>query len=296
MPPTRRLAILLPLACLAAACFLAAAPAAAAPPRGKLYVIGLGPAGPRTATLQALETIKRMDAILCRPRHLEPFAAYIGDTPVWFDHLAGLWDYQGKFFTKLGPAQRAAFEKERGRLTRQRLARIAAALARGENVGMLESGSPCVFSSSHWYTERMDPADLVFIAGMGSDAAAMAALGASAIPAHGARFLLQSAPFTITDDWQDMGVLDKLAPLRPTMVFYMALKKPQPFFGALNNAFGADTPFAVVYFAGYPDKQKVVRGTLGELAARLSREPERYFGILLVGDFLKPRPYLGAQP
>ena len=32
--------------------------------RGHFYVIGTGPAGPKMATLQALDTIKRMDYIL----------------------------------------------------------------------------------------------------------------------------------------------------------------------------------------------------------------------------------------
>jgi precorrin-4 methylase len=273
-----------------------AAPSFAQAARGKLYVIGLGPAGPQTATLQALETIKRMDALLTRPRHLKPFAKYIGQTPVWFDHLAGLWDYKGKFFTQLGPKELAAFKAQRERLTKQRLARIKAFLAKGKNIGMLESGNACVFSSSHWYTERMDPKDVVFIAGMGSDAAAMAALSASTIPAHGARFLLQSAPFVITDDFRDFKVLQNLAPYRPTMVFYMALKKPGPFFKALSKAFGHDTPCAVVYWAGWKDKQRVVRCSLAGLPAKLAKEAERYMGILLVGDFLKPKPYLGSNP
>jgi precorrin-4 methylase len=282
-------------AALALGWSLCPAPPAAAG-RGKLHVIGLGPAGPRTATLQAVETIRRMDALVSGRRHLEPFAEYIGDTPVWFDHLEGLWDYHGKFFTRLGPEELAEFEARRARLTRERLERIEAALAAGKNLGMLESGNPCVFSSSHWYTERMDPADVVFIPGMGSDAAAMAALGASAIPAHGSRFLLQSAPFVITDDGQDLEALEDLAPHRPGMVFYMALKKPGPFLAALRGAFGPGTPCAAVYFAGYPDKEKVVRGTLADMEAKVARVPERYFGILFVGDFLRGKPYLAAEP
>ena len=256
----------------------------------------MGPAGPQTATLQALETIERMDALVSRPRHLKPFAKYIGETPVWFDHLSGLWDYKGRFFTQLGPEELAAFKAERERLTKERLVRINDFLAQGKNLGMLESGNACVFSSSHWYAERMDPKDVVFVAGMGSDAAAMAALGASTIPAHQARFLLQSAPFVITDDFRDFQVLEKLAPYRPTMVFYMALKKPGRFFKAMGKAFGANTPCAVVFWAGWPGKQRVVRSSLADMPAKLAKEPERYMGILLVGDFLNPKPYLGSTP
>ncbi len=289
----RRIAITLSLIlCI----FALAAPANAGVQRGKLYVIGMGPAGPQTATLQALETVERMDALVTRPRHLKPFAKYIGHTPVWFDHLSGLWDYKGKFFTQLGPKDLAAFKAERERLTKRRIARINDFLAKGKNLGMLDSGNPCVFSSSHWFTERLDSKDVVYIAGMGSDAAAMAALGASTIPAHEARFLLQSAPFVITDDFKDFQVIEKLAPYRPTMVFYMALKKPGRFFKALGKAFGADTPCAVVFWAGWPDKQWVMKGNLADMPAKLAKEKERYMGILLIGDFLKPKPYLGSKP
>jgi precorrin-4 methylase len=291
--PVRRILIAISFVlCLVAL----AAPSFAAAKRGKLYVIGLGPAGPQTATLQALTTIKRMDALLCHPRHRKPFAKYIGQTPVWFDHLSGLWDYKGRFFTQLGPKELAEFQKERERLTKERLARIEAFLAKGKNLGMMEGGNPCVFSSSHWYTERMDPKDLVYIAGMGSDAAAMSALKASVIPAHQARFLLQSAPFVITDDFHEFQVLEKLAPYRPTMIFYMALRNPKPFFTALGKAFGANTPCAVVYWAGWPDKELVVRGSLADMPAKMTKQSERYLGLLLVGDFLKPKPYLGSHP
>lgn len=291
--PVRRIAIFFAfILCL----LVWAVPAQAGVQRGKLYVIGLGPAGPQTATLQALETIKRMDALVSRPRHLKPFAKYIGDTPVWFDHLSGLWDYKGKFFTQLGPEDLAAFKAERERLTKERLARINDFLAKGKNLGMLESGNACVFSSSHWYTERMNPKDVAFIAGMGSDAAGMAALGASTIPAYTARFLLQSAPFVITDDYRDFAILEKLSPYRPTMVFYMALKKPGRFFKELGKALGPNTPCAVVFWAGWPDKQWVVRSTLADMPAKLAKEKERYMGILFVGDFLKSKPYLSSNP
>lgn len=291
--PLRRIVMTLPLLLILALCL--AAPAPAAGQRGKLYVIGLGPAGPDNATLKALNTIKRMDALLCHPRYRKTFAKYIGKTPVWFDHLSGLWDYHGKFFTKLPPAKLPAFKTERERITKERLARINAFLAQGKNLGMMEGGNPCLFSSAHWYTERMDPKDVVFIPGMSSGDAAMAALGKSVIPAHGSRFLLQSAPFVITDDGRDLEILKKLAPYSPTMVFYMALRNPAPFFKALRQSFGPDTLCAVVYWAGFKGKQRVVRGTVADMPAKLAKEKERDMGLLFVGNFLGRRPYLAAE-
>lgn len=287
----------LSILCAALLAVLALPSAAPAAARGKLYVIGLGPAGPQTATLQALETIGRMDALVTAERHRKPFAKYLAGKPVLFDQIAGLWDYKGKFFTRLSPAERREFEKERERLTGERLAAIDALLAQGKNLGMLDGGNPMVFGPCHWYTERMDPGDVVFIAGMGSDAAAMAALGKSVIPAHRARFMLQSAPFVITDDnpGEAAAVFQDLAKYQLTMIFYMALKNPEPFFAAMGRAMGADTPCAVVFYAGDPDRERVVKGTLADMPGKLSDEKERYLGLLLVGRFLEGRPYLAGE-
>ena len=65
---------------------------------GFFYLIGCGPGGPQTATLQALQTIRRMDVILAPARQARAFAEYIGPIPVAFDPWEGFWDYQGKHF------------------------------------------------------------------------------------------------------------------------------------------------------------------------------------------------------
>ena len=66
--------------------------------RGHLYIIGTGPAGPKTATLQALDTIKRMDIILASNQRVKLFAEYIGDKKILFDPWEGLWGPEGKSY------------------------------------------------------------------------------------------------------------------------------------------------------------------------------------------------------
>lgn len=285
----------LALALLISALLLAPAHAQAGD-RGKLYIVGMGPAGPLTATMQALQTVKDVDALIVSGLLQELFAKEVKGKAILFDHIAGLWDYKGRFFTSLPPKDLPKYKQERDRLTKERITIINDYLAQGKDLAMLEGGNPMVFSSSHWYAERLDSKDLVFIPGMGSAAAAMAAVGKSVIPAYGARFLLQSSPFTITDENQpDAKMLKALAPFQPTMIFYMALKNSKLFLAALAQAFSPQTPCAVVFCAGYPDKQEVLRSTLGELPKRLSEKKERYLGLLMVGDFVNGKPYLSAE-
>lgn len=82
---------------------------------GRLYIIGTGPAGPHMATLQALETMKRVDAIVAPDDHLKLFEEYVGDKPVLFDPWEGLFDYQGKSMRELTPTERVQFIEERDR-------------------------------------------------------------------------------------------------------------------------------------------------------------------------------------
>lgn len=282
-----------------------AAPAQAK--QGKFYVIGTGPAGPQTATLQALETMQRMDAIVAPKRMVKRFAKYIGDKPVVADPWQNIWTYKGKPYSKLTPEELAEFRVERFKSRDRVVAKIKEFMARGKDVALLDSGNPCLFGPSHWYVEQFDRKNMVIIPGMGCDAAAMAALGQSTIPAHGARMVVQTAPFFLMDRAARPGmgfdpdtpdarqVLADLARHEHTLVLYMALKDPLKLFKALGRHWPADMPAACVYWAGYPDKQRVVRGTVGDLGPKLAADPERMMGLLFVGRFLKGKPYEAAM-
>jgi precorrin-4 methylase len=261
--------------------------------RGHLYVIGIGPAGPDTATLQALKTIKRMDAIVApEGRELKLFAEYVGDKPILFDPWKGLFDYNGKSYRELNQEELAQFKVEHFRLRDERVEKIKALLAKGKDVGLLDSGNPCLFGPSHWYVEQFKSEDVVIIPGMGSDAAAMAALGRSTIPSHDTRFVMQTAPMFLMD-WagQDRQILKDLAKYPTTMVLYMAMYEPEKLFAALGEALPADMPCAVVFWAGHPDRQRIVRGTVADMGQKLANDTERYMGLLFIGRFLEGMPY-----
>lgn len=263
--------------------------------RGHFYVIGTGPAGPQTATLQALEVMKRMDVIVASEKHVKLFEKYVDSEAVLFDPWKGLWDYQGKKSEELNDEEKAKFRVERFRIRDQRVAKIEELLAEGKDVGLLDSGNPCLFGPSHWYVEHFDAQDIIVIPGMGCDAAAMAALGKSTIPSHDTRFVMQTAPFFLTDrDLKDRQILEDLAEYPTTMVLYMALRKPEKLFDALEEVLPGDMPCAVVFWAGYPDRERILRGTVADMGEKLSGEKELYMGLLFVGRFLEGKPYESA--
>jgi len=264
--------------------------------RGHFYVIGIGPSDPQMATLQALNTIKQMDAIIAPEQHVKLFSEYIGDKPVLFDPWKGLWDYKGKDYKQLTKEEYAEFKVERFKVRDERVEQIKKLIEQGKNVGLLDSGNPNLFGPSHWYAEHFDEQDMVIIPGMGCDAAAMAALGKSIIPAYKTRFVMQTSPmFLMNHDLQDIQILKDLSKYPVSMVQYMALGNPEKLFSSLKEMYKPETPCAVVFWAGYPDRQRVVRGTVGDMANKLSDEKERFMGLLFVGDFLEGKPYEGAM-
>jgi precorrin-4 methylase len=294
MKRVRQLAILFTIGAAAAGWLWPPAPAAWG--RGHFYVIGTGPAGPQTATLEALDAIKLMDAIIAPDQHVKLFSDYVRDKPILFDPWEGLFDYKGKFYKALKQEEMALFREERFRLRDERVKYIKELLSQGKDVGLLDYGNPCLFGPSHWYVEQFDPQDVVIIPGMGSDAAAMAALGRSTIPAHDVRFVIQTAPiFLMGQELRDSQILKDLARYPATMILYMALWAPERLFAALSEVFPSDTPCAVVYWAGYPDRQRILRGTVADMGQKLSQEKERYMGLLFIGRFLEGKPYEAAQ-
>ena len=259
-------------------------------------MIGTGPAGPRMATLQALDTLKRMDVVVAPQKHVALFAEYVTGKPILFDPWTDIWDYKGKSMWNLDKTELAAFEKDRLSIREERVARIKALLTEGKDVGLMDHGNPCLYGPSHWYTEQFDPQDVVIIPGMGCDAAAMAALGRSTIPAHDARFVIQTSPFSMME-WgaRDRQVLKDLARYPCTMIFYMALWNPEVLFRELKAHLPADMPCAVVFWAGDPDRERILRGTVADMAERLAKESEKFMGLVLVGRFLSGRPYDAAM-
>ncbi|MFP4393288.1 MAG: SAM-dependent methyltransferase [Desulfohalobiaceae bacterium] len=264
--------------------------------QGQFYVIGVGPAGPQTATIQALERIKSVDVIIASEEHCELFKDYLGDKRSMFDPWSGFWDYKGKPYRKLTATEKKKLKSSRIQKRDQRVARIREVLEQGKDVGLLDSGNPCLFGPSHWYVEQFKPDEVTIIPGMGADAAAMAALGKSTIPAHDTRFVMQTAPFFLADrEAEDWDIMQDLADYSYTKILYMALRDPENLFANLSRYLPLDMPCAVVFWAGYPEKQQVVHGNIGNMPEKLSDYNEDYMGLLLIGRFLEGKPYERAQ-
>lgn len=261
---------------------------------GTFYVVGTGPAGPAHATQRALEVLQAVDYLLCDTKTRERFQAYLKDKPVLADPWKGMWDYKGKTWRELpqmSPEEKQAFREERIRRREEIIRQVKEKLAAGQTVALLDVGDPCLFGPSHWFIEGFSPEQVEIIPGVSAFSAAMAALKKSSLPAYDGRYVLQTSPFFFWGPKRQGDLARELAKFPGTLVFYMGLEEIQHLIPFLRQYYPADLPVAVVYYAGFPDREKVVKGTLADILERIAGEEESWLGMIIVGRCLEGQPY-----
>lgn len=261
--------------------------------KGKLYVIGMGPAGPEHATYRAIECMKEADIIVCREDMEKRFSAYLKGKTILCDPWKGDFKYKWQDLDKLGPEERKAYQEERIKFWDGVGAKIRKETAKGKDVALLGSGDPCVFGPSHRIIEGLQEDEVEIIPGLGCFQAAMAALKKSSMPAYDTRFVMLTAPRFLLGKPENEEILKDLSKYPVTMVFYMALKHADSLIAKLKKYYPADLPAAVVYHAGYPKKETVVKGTLDTILDKIRHEKENWLGMIIVGRCLEGQPQRG---
>ena len=258
---------------------------------GQFYVIGTGPSGPEHATLKAIECMKKADLLLCTEDTVETFGEYLKGKPILANPWEGLFYYRGKSWDEFTPEDRKAMEKVRVPIRDEIVHKIRDEVAKGKHVALLDSGDPCTFGPGHWIIEGFAPDEVEIVPGLGAYEAASAALKKSNIPGYDTRFVLLTAPGFFLGKAGSEEMIQNLSRYPHTMVFYMGLEVMDQLIPLLKKYHRGDLPVAVVYYAGYPGKEKVVRGTLDTILERTAAEEERWMGMIFVGKNLEGNPY-----
>ena len=267
---------------------------------GKFYVIGLGPAGPEHATLKAIDCLAKADLIVSSKRLIERFHDYLRGKTILGDPSYRSMS-KGKSWDELSDEEKKKLREKRIQYVDSIIKKIKDEVAKGKNVALLDSGDPCLFSPAHWMTEGFEPDEVEIIPGVGCFTAGTAALKKSTIPSYGTRFLLQSAPYFFyqTRDYE-LKAIDKitkdLARYPVSYAFYMAIKFLPALIKEFKKHHPNDLPVAIVYWAGYSGKEKVVKGTLDTIMGRLSEEEKKdRMGMVYIGRFIEGKPYRTGQ-
>ena len=251
--------------------------------QGKFYIVGMGTA-PDLITLRGVEAIGEADIILLQqPSEKEYWKDFIGDKEVWYcPHGArvglGLEPKEVK-----EPDVRAIVERN-AKHRQEAVDKIRAAVEAGKTVAALEGGDPMIYGTT-FYLEML-PKDFPseIIPGIGAFQASSAAVKMS--PVFG--YDTSSAIITM-DDWPGRSDLNKkLMAAQSSMIIYTMNLNYPALFGQLKKYYPANTPVAVVSFAGDRQKQKVFRSNVGGFLTEIDYKNLPIDAhTILVGKFLE---------
>lgn len=166
-------------------------------------------------------------------------------------------------------------------------AAYVAAEAAGQDVARLHSGDLSMWSAVAEQMRRLDRLGIGYTLtpGVPAFAAASAALGRElTIPAEAQSLVLtrvsgRASPMPSGETLAGFGATGA------TLAIHLAIHALERVVEELTPHYGADCPVAIVARASWPD-EKVVRGTLGDIAARFAEDPIERTAIIFVGRTL----------
>jgi precorrin-4/cobalt-precorrin-4 C11-methyltransferase len=167
------------------------------------------------------------------------------------------------------------------------VAAMAAADARGLDVVRLCSGDPAVFSAVAEQARRLDQAGIAYdiTPGVPAFAAAAAALRRElTVPEVGQTVVLtriahRATPMPPGEDLASLGSSGA------TLVLHLAVQRIEQVAAELTPHYGAACPAAVVACASQ-EREVILRGTLGDIAARVLAAGVRRTAVIIVGRVL----------
>jgi precorrin-4/cobalt-precorrin-4 C11-methyltransferase len=154
----------------------------------------------------------------------------------------------------------------------------------GKTVVRLHSGDPSLYGAIVEQIEELEKRGITVevVPGVSSLFAAAAALGTQLTLRGVSETLIVTRPSgkTLTHDQ-----IAELSAFGSTMVIFLGTEKLGEITKKLNCP--KDTPAAVVYHASWPD-QKIVRGTIADIAQKAQDEGIDHTALLIVGGVVDP--------
>jgi precorrin-4/cobalt-precorrin-4 C11-methyltransferase len=246
------------------------------PTETRLYLVSIGPGDVDLITLRAIDTINKSQVIVCRKQTEKKLAQYLKGKKILDASLSGWRTYRKD---RAVIKDKKAREKRRNNNeTRAKLiAQIRHALDAGKTVSVLGSGDLCIYGGPyHWYLEEFKDMHPKIIPGVSCFNAANAALGMEIMSGKESH----SAVLTTARD------LEKFSGHHPTMVIFTMHTKFEDLVKKLKTQYPPETPIAIVFYAGYKDKEHITRGRLGTILQKTQGQKFPFEHLVYVGDFM----------
>lgn len=246
-----------------------------------VYLVGLGPGDPDLATVRAIKLVQDADIIFSLSKDIrERFAAHLHgrDYRELSENITRYHARKAKAASGIaGGEALSKSETDRRALIRE----VRQAVAQGKQVVFVDSGDPLIFGPWAWMLEEFSDIHLEVVPGISSFNAGLAALK------HDGTWASHTHSIILTTDRpQSQDRLEALAAHRCTMAIFTHRTIFSGIIRKLKKHYDPETPIAIVFCAGYKDKQNIVSGDLNTIESRIKPNALPLEHIIFVGDFL----------
>ncbi len=162
----------------------------------------------------------------------------------------------------------------------------------GQDVARLHSGDLSIWSALGEQLRRLDAAGIPYTItpGVPAFAAAAAALGQELTLPEVAQTVVLTRTSGRASAMPSSEKLEAYAATGATLAIHLSIHAIDKVVAELVPHYGADCPVAVVYRASWPD-ERIIRATLGTIAAEIAKTPIERTALILVGKVLDARTF-----
>jgi len=227
----------------------------------KVYVIGAGPGDPELITVRGARLVESCPVVLYTGSLVPPQVVARARKD------ARVLDSSGMTLNEIVEVCREARDKD-------------------EDVARVHTGDPSIFGSTAEQIRRFEALGIKYeiVPGVSSFTAAAAVLGKElTLPELSQTVILTRAEGRTKMPRGEQ--LDNLARHGATLALFLSITLLRDVTAALIPSYGADCPVAVVQRATWPD-QRIVRGTLVDIEAKVRAERVTSTAMILVGRVL----------
>lgn len=244
----------------------------------KLYLVSTGVGDLDNLTLRAYEIIKKADVVLCSKWTCERMKEVIKGKEI---HDAGFGIFH-VFYRKEREVpnpeiRELRFNVEEKKKELEKITRIIReSIAKGKTVVVLEDGDPTVYGPHIWYMEAFKDLNPKIIPGVSSFNAANAAIGGRVTGG-------KISSVTLASGFSDLEALAKTG--TNLVLFTMRIKDITEVLKKLEKYYGPKTQVIFVIYAGYKDKERVIRGTFEDIYEKIKGVELPFEYLVYIGDF-----------
>ena len=176
------------------------------------------------------------------------------------------------------------------------IAEMRAADGAGLDVARVHSGDPSLYGAIAEQIRELEHHGIAYdiTPGVPAFAAAAAALGAELTIPEVAQTVILTRTAMKSSAMPEGEALEELGRSGATLAIHLSVRNLRQVTAALRPHYGAECPVAVVYRASWPD-EKIVRGTLRDIRAKVRAEKITRTALILIGRALDPGAHAASR-